>query len=193
MRLQYNISENDKYSMAELAQMGIEGGCGWINIIPGKMTDDDLRAALVPDVVELCRENGVILTIDDSIELAREFGLHGVRVHAGPATPSPAELREELGPEAIIGYVSPDPTAIPSMMAADVDFVATPAHFSAGQRTDFVMAAQKAGYELPIVADGEFTPQAARALYDEGFSAISVGLSISEAPDPVVATQSYEV
>jgi len=39
--LQYILTQSERYSAAELAQMAIEGGCGWITLHLPDMTDDD--------------------------------------------------------------------------------------------------------------------------------------------------------
>jgi thiamine-phosphate diphosphorylase len=186
--IQYILTKSSRFSVAELAQMAIEAGCQWINLSLDD-SDDDIKADIVPDVIQMCREAGVILTIDDHFDLAREIGLHGVRVHAGPSTPSPAELREKLGPEAMIGYVTPDPTAIPAMIAADIDYAATPANFDAAARAKFIETVNASGYMLPVVATGNFSAAELADVLKAGFNGVAVSHAVTGAPDPVVAMQ----
>lgn len=190
--LQYILTESERFSTAELAQMAIEGGCGWIDIHLPLLDDSALRGRLVPDVVDMCRESGVFLTVDDRPELARELGLHGVRITLEGAATSPAlsaaALREELGPEAVIGVETADPSAIPSLAAADVDYVCTPAAFDAAARAAFISAAKATGTEMPVVAQGHITAANVAAFIAEGFSGVAVSASITDAADPVSAT-----
>ena len=58
--LQVVITPNDNYSLAEMAQMAVEGGAKWLQLrVPG-LPDNEVREA-VPDVVALCREAGITL------------------------------------------------------------------------------------------------------------------------------------
>src|SRR5690606_22503136 len=52
-------------------------------------------------LAQLCRERGVPLIVNDSIELAIESGAAGV--HLGRDDPDPLEGRSRLGPDALIG------------------------------------------------------------------------------------------
>ncbi len=187
--IQYILKENDRYSIAEQAQMAIEGGCGWINLhLPG-LDEPALRDALAPEVVDMCRDAGVFLTIDDRPETARELGLHGVRyTSAGiPSASSPAQLREEMGPEAIIGIETADPSSTPAMAAADIDFVCMPAHFDSAQRRRFTETVRSLGVMLPIVAQGDVTADTIKDFLTEGASGVAVSDFITTADDPVAA------
>lgn len=192
--IQYILTESSRYSVAELAQMVIEGGCGWIDLHMPDLSDDELRRLLVPDVVELCRESGVFLTIDDRPELARELGLHGVRFTCGslPANipQSPAGLRDMMGPEAVIGIETADPSAIPDMVSADIDYVCTPASFDEDDRRRFIEAVRSSGVSIPIVAQGDITAENAVRILSEGFSGLAVGRFVTMASDPVQAMES---
>lgn len=189
--LHYILRETERFGAGELAQMAVEGGCLWISYDASGKDDAAVRDALVPDVTDMCRDAGVILTVDDRPTLARELGLHGVRLSAdffcNNHGATPASMREELGPEAIIGIETADPTTVPAMIAADIDFVTLPASFSAEKRKDFVAHLRNSGLQMPVVAAGEFTPAQCREVIAEGCNAVAIGKAISDAPDPVVA------
>lgn len=192
--LQYILTQSDRYSTGELAQMAVEGGCMWITLGPTDMSDEELRSAVAPDVVDMCREAGVFLTVDDRPALARDLGLHGVRLSmkymAAHPEATPMSIREELGPEAVIGIETVDPTALPGLVPADIDFVTLPPTMDAGARRRFVEQARAAGSEIPVVAEGDFDPaEAAEALRD-GCNGVATGRPITDAPDPVAATES---
>ncbi len=191
--LQYILTPSDKYSIAEQAQMAIEGGCGWIILSLGDLSDEEARTALVPDVVEMCRQAGVFLTICDRPKLARELGLHGVHISTAFATAhpdmTPAALRDTLGPEAVIGVETADASAVPTLTAADIDYVCTPATFCESERRTFVNAVRDSGAKMPVVVQGDITVDNAAALLAEGFSALAASDFITEADDPVEATR----
>ncbi len=188
--LQYILTESTRYSVAELAQMAVEGGCQWITLSLGSMDDSEIRQLIEPDVVEMCREAGVFLTVDDRPDLARELGLHGVRISqawqlAHPAI-NPMALRDELGPEAVIGIETADPSSVPGLIPADIDFVTLPAGFTSEQRRAFVQAVN---VTMPIVAQGAFSPEQASQAIADGCRGVAVGVTVTDAPDPVVAIE----
>lgn len=191
--LQYILTESDKYSVAELAQMAIEGGCLWISLhLPG-MNDESIRESVAPEVVDMCKEAGVFLTIDDNPELARQLGLHGIRLSAEylrkhPES-NPLALREDLGPEAVIGVETSDPSAVPSMMPADIDFVSLPVGFSHEQRVAFVNTLRSLDMKIPVVAQGDFTVEEAAEAIKDGCNGVAVGKTITEAHDPIKAIE----
>ncbi len=189
--LQYILTENDRFSIAEQAQMAIEGGCKWIDLHLPDLDDTRVKEEIAPEVIDMCREAGIFLTIDDRPELARELGLHGVRMTVGAspaeAPMSPGALRDELGPEAVIGIETADPSAAPSMAAADIDFICTPAGFDSSARKSFIDSVRSLGIAMPIVAQGEITPENIRSILDEGFQGVAVGRYISRSDNPVEA------
>lgn len=193
--LQYILTESDRYSAAELAQMAVEGGCTWISLnLPG-LSDEDMRQAVVADgIMDMCRTEGVFLTVDDRPALARELGLHGVRLSrrffADNQDMTPAAMRAELGPEAVIGIECADPSAVPALAApdADIDFVSVPATFDSAARRAFVEAVHAAGCTIPLVAQGDFASDDVAAVMAEGFNGLAVGAPITDAADPVAAT-----
>lgn len=192
--LQYILTESDRFSVAELAQMAIEGGCLWISLHLTGMSDENIRESVAPEVVDMCKDAGVFLTIDDNPELARQLGLHGIRLSAEflrkhPES-NPITLREDLGPEAVIGVETSDPSAVPSVMPADIDFVSLPANFGHEQRVAFVNTLRSLDMKIPVVAQGGFTVEQAVDAIADGCNGVAIGKTITEASDPVKATES---
>lgn len=182
--LQIIIRPNDRYSLAESAQMAVEAGAMWLQLAVGDMPDEIVRQEAA-DIVTLCRDGGVILTIENRVDVARELGLHGVFLTESDK--SPLQVREELGPEAIVGTVTGSPDAAVSMSNADIDYVAlTP---SVKEPADLIAAVRNAGCQIPVVAyrpgsrldNGEVA-----AIMAAGYSGICGGdrIFIGD-PDPV--------
>ncbi len=185
--LQYILTESEQYSVAELCQMAIEGGCQWIDLNL-QMNDDEIREILVPDIIAMCREAGIFLTIDDRPELARDVGLHGVRFTRGyfvtnPVTPM--QLRDTLGPEAVIGIETADATSVADMVAADIDFVCIPAEFTPEQQSKFIEAVRSSELQMPIVAQGNINAENVKDYFMQGFNGVAVGNVITNATDPI--------
>lgn len=175
--IQILLDKNEKYSMAEMAQIATEAGCGWL-ILPD-IDITELRAEAT-DIVEMCREAGVILTVRNNLEAAREFGLHGIMLDLGA---NPIAARGDLGAEAIIGSVIADASAASALTMADIDyFILLP------EQVEIMEAAKKAGVENHFVAlckgsniDKDFID----GIRSAGFSGICSDSSIFDCEDPV--------
>lgn len=190
--LQFVLTKSQRYPVDRLALMVIEGGCTWINVHLPDISDSEIRSLLEPEVLPMCREYGVIVVADDRPALATELGLHGVRLSASffAANPgkTPASMRDELGPEAIIGVECADASALPALAAAVIDFVTVPASFDAVRREIFIRAARESGATIPVVAQGDFTSGQLPAIIAEGFSGVALSGAIAGSDDPLTAT-----
>lgn len=182
--LQFIAQPYDKYSIPEQAQMAIEAGCQWVRLRVNDMPDHELRE-LAAELVPLCKESATILTIEDHIEMAKELGIHGV--HLRHASITPAEARELLGPEAIIGVQVTETTQVEALKGLDIDYAAFPPETEMGKIAFCAGWLKTIGMVMPIVAEGEFGPLTARQAIDVGASGVAVGKSILEADDPVAA------
>ena len=188
--LQYNltIGASDEYSFGELAQMAIEGGCRWIQVSdPDKAGPDVLRNE-ISGIIDLCKESSVILTVVDNIDLAKDLGIHGVRLTAD-AGRSAASVREEFGPEAIIGADVSSAAAIGMLAAQDIDYAVLTTDIPAAERSIIISQAHETGCRLPIVIAGDLTPDTALEEVAAGASGVCLGAYISRAKDPIAATQ----
>ena len=77
--LQFITHPSDKYSIAEEVKMVIEGGCKWIQLRMKEASYDELRDTAL-EIIPICRENDVILVIDDNVELVKELRVPGVHI-----------------------------------------------------------------------------------------------------------------
>lgn len=184
--LQYILTNSENFSPAELAQMAVEGGCRWISLATKDPSDDESGEFIDPTIIELCREAGVILTIDDKPHIARKLGLHGVRLSAGfMEHHTPMEMREELGPEAIIGIETDRISDCHDLITADIDFIILPKECNAAS---FVESLNNHEIHLPVVAPCESVNQAIQAM-TEGCSGVAMTSFITTSTDPVRATE----
>ncbi|MDE6160168.1 MAG: thiamine phosphate synthase [Muribaculaceae bacterium] len=185
--LQFIATINDRFSVAELTQMAIEGGCHWVELdLPG-VSDDFLRATAL-ELKNLCQETGTFLTIANRPDMAREAGLHGVQLRGSLAAQA-AVLREEFGAEAIIGIEAANAADILNVRNLDIDYATLPANMPLEEVEKTVAAVRASEVQLPIVARGEFTPDEAITAIVAGASGVAVSDAISFASDPVEATR----
>lgn len=182
--LQIRLTPNDNYSIAEMAQMAIEGGCGWLQLDPSGMDEAAIRE-VAKEIVPLCRETGTMLTIEDNLDMARELGLHGVFLTGDR---SPVTVREEIGPEAIIGTYNASADAALAMERADIDYVVIPAGVKDEEAAKIIADTRKAGGEIPFVALSGRAPMTADGfakVLGLGFAGIIAGSEVFKAEDPV--------
>lgn len=183
--LQVLIEYSERYTLAEQAQMAIEGGATWLVIRPKGLTDEALREE-AKEITSLCRDNAVILTMEGHTELAAELGLHGVLLLKRHA--SPADIRALFGAEAIIGAEVADGAEAAALEKADIDYVVlTQLHGAA----PIIEEARRLGALIPFVALGDFTAIEAAQIVMVGFNGVCTGKYIFESDDPVAAVGEY--
>lgn len=183
--LQLIITDNDLHPLPELAQMAIEAGCGWLQLrIPKNVSDGECRDKLT-DIVEMCRESGTFLTVEDRPELAKELGMHGVHITGSFIGPSPIELREILGPEAVIGTDVSSPLEVLALKGKDIDYASVSTEMTSASRRA-VISAGISEQRLPIVVSGNIKPCDVVAYLEEGVSGIASSMP-SSAHDPITS------
>lgn len=195
--LQFITDKSDKYSIAEEAQMAIEGGCRWIQLRMKDASDSEVRE-VAAELIPLCRENDTFLIIDDRVELVAELKVSGV--HLGKNDMDPLEARELLGPHAIIGVTANTSEDIIKYKGKDLDYFGVgPFRFTSTKSNlaptlgidgyrNIVETVHEAGVEFPLVAIGGITKEDIPALMDTGINGIAVSHAIIDAVDPVQYT-----
>ncbi len=187
--LQFLTHRSNNYSIAEEAQMAIEGGCTWIQVTKSLNPDADMRQTLL-DVQPLCEENQAFLIVDSDVELANELRIHGVHLHKGDI--EPAVAREKLGPHAVIGVDSETAADILALKGLDIDYVVLGPFSKEFLLDDYrlIIAEVRAKeFEIPIVARGEISVEDIKPLLDAGVNGVALSLAIIDAADPVEKTR----
>lgn len=174
--------DNERFSVPELAQMAIEGGCRWLRL-DGTDADDENIRELCAEIVPLCQESGVMLSLDGKPQMAKELGLHGVHIH--DKNVKPADVREELGPEAVIGVTCGDPSLALLLMKADIDYVQLPDHFDEGEIAGFMLDFRELDPHYPIVALGGDSAASCAGIMALGVSGVAVEIGKLKGDDPV--------
>lgn len=182
--LQFIAEYNERYSIAETVQMAIEGGCRWIELHMPQSDDSEIRE-VAAELIPLCRESGVFLTIEDRPELARELGLHGVVMTSLKTTAH--KFREDLGPEAIIGLrVATTPTVV-AIQNADIDYVTLPPDMPVSAIAQFMEELKSTDITTPVVATGDINLENAAAYMATGISGVATAAP-AYAKDPAEYT-----
>lgn len=196
--LQFITNESDNYSVAEQVQMAIEGGCKWVQLRIKDATDEEVRQTAL-EIIPMCKENDIILIIDDRVELVQELKVWGV--HLGKHDMNPIKARELLGPHAIIGVTANTAADILKYKDMDVDYVGLgPLRFTTTKKNlspeigldgygAIVKAVREEGMDIPIVAIGGITETDIAPLLKQGVNGIAVSGAIINADDPVNYTE----
>lgn len=196
--LQFITNSSDLYSIPEEVQMVLEGGCKWVQLRMKDATDSEIRE-IAREVIPLCMEHSAFLVIDDKVELARELGVHGV--HLGRNDMPPAEAREYLGPEAIIGVTANTAEEILALKGLDVDYVGLgPFRHTTTKKNlapvlgiegylDIIDEVRRQGMDIPIVAIGGIEVTDIESLRMVHVNGVAMSGAIINAPDPVAYTR----
>lgn len=177
--LQVIITPGERYSIAEEARMAIAAGAQWLQLRLPNMSDEAIREE-APEIVTLCREAGIILTIEDNTGMARELGLHGVFLHQGD---NPVKVREEFGAEAVIGTEIGSADSAIAMSRADIDYVA----LAKGGLSSIIRDVRSAGCGIPVVAyrpGSLFTKDEVDELMRQGFTGLCGADGVFATEDP---------
>ena len=185
--LQFITSKSDKYSIKEEVQMAIEGGCLWIQVsksLPDGVTQKDIIDELRP----FCEEKETFLLVDSDVELVKEANIHGVLLKNGDM--NPAETREYLGAEAVIGVEVNNANEILALKGLDIDYVVIDFDkFSISEIQNIIEDANKNGNNIHIVVGGRMEIVEMLSLMQVGVAGFALSEQIIESPNPVVATK----
>lgn len=176
-------------SLLELVQQVVAAGVTAVQLRHKEASDRELvqlaqalKAALEP--------RGVALLLNDRVDLAHMLG---VGVHVGQSDTPPAEAREILGPEAIIG-LSVEFLDDPIDKAAS--YIAASPVFSSATKADSAPELGLAGLarlrrrtELPLVAIGGIHEGNVAQVIEAGADGIAVVSAILGVSDPVRAAR----
>ncbi len=186
--LHFIAKRYDGLELSEQAHLALQAGCGWIQVCTDGIPEHEMRAQLSV-IVNECREQGVILTIEDNPELATEMGVHGVYISESSA--NARALREMLGAEAIIGFAAASALSVGTLAALDIDYVTLPVDTDIDAATTFVKTVRDIGVNTPIVAVGTFAAANIPAMVAAGVNGFALSLEdIKSTSNPVQALDS---
>ncbi|MBO5052920.1 MAG: thiamine phosphate synthase [Muribaculaceae bacterium] len=180
--IQFITQAENRYSLAEQIQMAIEAGCGWVIVDPLDNSDEDIKSS-AEQFIPMCRETGVILTMINRPLLAKELGVHGVWMTEDH--PGPRQVREDLGPEAIIGKSVKDVSAISALKAMDIDYCSLDMSMGLENIDSIVGKCREMEIEMPLVVTGDIGIENLQAVMATGANGVATGKHILSADNPV--------
>lgn len=176
------------FTLIEQVNTAIQAGCGWIQASIKDFSELEINDSM-DSIVNECREQGVILTIEDNIELAEKYGVHGVYISDADA--NARAVRERMGAEAIIGIEAKSASSVATLAAFDIDYVTLPDGMSIAQIAEFVSTVRNGGVSMPIVVVGGFARKNISELCDADISGFALCMediiALTDEADPINA------
>ena len=197
--LQFITHPSDRFPIVDEVKMAIAGGCRWVQLRMKEASDNEVRR-VAEELIPLCQEAGVILVLEDRVELTMELRVHGV--HLGKEDMPVAEARQYLGPHAIIGATANTAADILALRDQDVDYVGLgPFRHTETKRRlapllgldgyrSVMEEIRREGIDLPVVAIGGITLDDVDDVMATGVSGIAMSGAIINAADPAAYTAS---
>jgi thiamine-phosphate pyrophosphorylase len=178
----------------DVVQAALEGGVRLVQYRDKDLPDTgfarEAKAAL-----DLCRQYGALLLINDRVAIAKAIGADGV--HLGQGDMAPQEARLSLGPDAIIGLSTHNRDEVMAAESAPVDYInigpmfptATKDHSQYGALgPDMVLELARLSRH-PFTTMGGIKKAHLSGLFARGITTVAMVTEISQAPDPAARTR----
>lgn len=179
--IQYLTTDSERYSASEQVQMALEGGCGWIEFDPAVEKDESELRETLEEAITMTREAGAFFVITDNVALAKEFSVHGV--HLSEAS-NPGGVREELGPEAVIGVSVRSAEKLRTLVGLDIDYISVAYTGDIDALRAIISDMRLINAEIPIVVSGDVSLANCNRLIESGASGLVVGTAAVRSDDP---------
>lgn len=185
----------DTGQLCALVEASLLGGTSLLQY-RNKTASHALRVAQSRALLDLCREYGVPLIINDNIKLCLAIDADGV--HLGTSDGNLAESRARLGPDKILGASCYNryELAIEAKVRG-ADYVAFGACFASATKPNAVKAdlalfsKARADLDLPTVAIGGITLDNAGLAINAGADAVAVIASLYSTTDVTATAQQF--
>jgi len=175
-------------------EAALAGGAAMIQY-RAKDAPRELAIAQAKRLAALCRDHGVPLVVNDSVELALEAGADGV--HLGRDDGDPREARRRM-PQAIVGVSCyADPERARAAASAGADYVAIGSVFASSTKPGAVraplelLARAREAAGVPVAAIGGITPANAPQAIAAGADMVAVINAVFDAPDVRAAAAQF--
>ncbi|MBN4051376.1 thiamine phosphate synthase [bacterium AH-315-M05] len=187
------------YSHSELAERACKGGADWAQLRV-KGASYKIWKEIALQVKAVCQKYNATFIINDNVELAKEIEADGV--HLGSNDMNPAEAREVLGINFIIGGTANTFDDIEHLLEQKVDYIGLgPFRFTAtkkdlspvlgldGIKTILCLAAVRPA--VPIIAIGGIKLNDIKELIEVGIHGVAVSSAINLTEDKLAMTEKF--
>jgi thiamine-phosphate pyrophosphorylase len=163
----------------DLARAFLDGGARVLQLRAKDLPSGALLE-LADALVELATDYEAIVIVNDRVDVARLSGAGGV--HVGQEDLPPSTAREQLGPDAVVGFSTHTVTQIEAALREPVSYIAVGPVFGTSTKEtgytavglDLVSTAARMVGPIPVVAIGGVTLDNARSAIDAGATSAAV-------------------
>jgi thiamine-phosphate pyrophosphorylase len=185
-------AEPQGHELPTLLRAAIAGGVDVVQLREKHMPDEEL-ASVARAARLLCEELGALLVVNDRPWVAREARADGI--HVGQDDIPPAEVRELVGPEMLIGLSTHSPEQIDAVDTSLVDYIGVgPIHETPTKPGRAAVGVELISYAaanatLPFFAIGGLDVTNIDAALNAGAARVCVLRAIAAAEDPEQASR----
>ncbi len=179
--------------VAETVRLAVAGGARLVQLRE-KRLGTRAFVELARTVLEIMKDSGAALVINDRLDVALAAGAHGV--HVGQDDMHPTDVRRLLGPQALVGLSVETMEQAAAAEAWDVDYYGVSPVFDTPTKTDTAPAwgldglvRLRAATRRPLLGIGGIGQDNARDVVAAGADGVAVVSAICAAPDPLAATR----
>lgn len=174
-------------ALADLLRGAIAGGVDVVQLREKRLGDDELTA-VANAARALCERLGALVIVNDRPTVAVQAGADGV--HVGQDDMAPAQVRELVGPDMLIGLSTHAPQEIDAVDAAVVDYIGVgPVHETPTKPGRPAVGTELVRYaaahaRVPFFAIGGLDVGNVGEVLDAGATRVCVLRAITGAEDP---------
>jgi thiamine-phosphate pyrophosphorylase len=174
----------------DVATAAVEGGATAVQLRAPGLADDEL-VPMAARIATLCREAGVLFTVNDRVDVAIAGGAGGA--HLGQ-TDRLAGARGRLGVDRVLGISVSNPIEARGAESAGADYLGVTV-WATETKPEAVpiglegVRAVVAATPLPVVGIGGIDAENAREVLEAGAVGVAVVSAVAAAADPVAATR----
>jgi thiamine-phosphate pyrophosphorylase len=179
-------------SLAEVLPAAIKGGVDVVQLREKERSERELLP-IAREAVEICREAGALIFINDWPSVALAGGADGV--HVGQQDMPLAQVREIVGPHLLVGLSTHAPGEIDAAAAEPIDYIGVgPVHATPTKLGREAVGTELVGYaaercELPFFAIGGIDAANVSTVLAAGATRVCVLRAIANAADPEAAAR----
>lgn len=190
------VASRAGWAPIDLARAFLDGGARVLQVRAKELASGTFLD-LCEGLVTLAEGYSASVIVNDRIDVARLSGAHGV--HVGQEDLPPAAAREQLGPDAIVGFSTHTVAQLEAAVREPVTYVAVGPVFGTSTKAtgytavglDLVSAASRMAGSTPVVAIGGVTLENAPSAIAAGAAAVAVISDLIAGSAPEARVKAY--
>jgi thiamine-phosphate pyrophosphorylase len=175
---------------AGVVEAAVAGGATAVQLRAPELDDEELLP-LATRLASRCRAAGILLVVNDRVEVAVASGADGVHVGQGDELTG---VRERIGPHRVLGISVRGPQDVPAAVELGADYLGATVWATATKPEAVpgglsALAAVAAAAPVPVVGIGGIDVTNAGSVVATGAAGVAVISAVTQAPDPAAAVR----